>query len=108
MNLFLAIVWLVLGLGVLAWQLITGDQSWGLRLGDTRISAAWLPMLLALYNLARWWGIRSARANEQYLRTLEASRPHHARHHAHREPPGPPDPNFDFTNDPPQDDRAPE
>jgi hypothetical protein len=60
LNLFLAICWLLIGGGLLYWQEVMGHSSLRLPLGDRAISPGWLALLLALYNLVRFWGVRAA------------------------------------------------
>ena len=49
-NLFIALFWLVLGLGLI---LIPGFSHWRIR--GTDLSIGWLAVGLAGYNLIRWW-----------------------------------------------------
>ncbi len=97
MNLFLAILWLLGGLVLVAYEQFTGDTKFHIR--GTNISLSWLCLVLAAYNLVRWWGVRSYRAQRRALEIEEAR--HRASHFRPREGPPPgPDPNFDFTSDP--------
>ncbi len=54
MNFFLAIFWLVLGIGLLVWEWLTPGQRF-LKILDTGISLGWFALALAGYNLLRWW-----------------------------------------------------
>ncbi len=49
-NLFIALFWLILGLGLI---LIPGFDAWRIR--GTGLSLGWLAVALAAYNLVRWW-----------------------------------------------------
>lgn len=54
MNLFLAIFWLVIGFGLLAWEWFIVGQPF-LTVRGTGISLGWFALALAGYNLLRWW-----------------------------------------------------
>ena len=49
-NLFIALFWVVLGLGLI---FIPGFDAWRIR--GTDWSIGWLAIALAGYNLLRWW-----------------------------------------------------
>jgi hypothetical protein len=100
MNLALAILWFLGGVALIAWHSYTGEQNWRLRVGDYPLSPGWLMLLLAVYNVVRWWGIRSARAEQRAFQLALASR----RDPRFRDPPASEraiDPTFDFTDRPP-------
>jgi hypothetical protein len=98
MNLFLAILWLLGGIVLIAYEQFTGDTRFQIR--GTNISAAWLFVVLAAYNLVRWWSARSYQAERRAMQIEEARL--RASHLRPREgPPPEPDPNFDFTSKPP-------
>jgi hypothetical protein len=94
MNLILALVWLVAALAVLGLDYLGPGSGW--RIAGTNLSFGWLMLALALYNLVRWWSIRSNEA----ARRAQAVPPSYRRHFI---PPRdePPDPNFDFGSEPP-------
>ncbi|MGL4554448.1 MAG: hypothetical protein ACRC33_25070 [Gemmataceae bacterium] len=94
MNLGLAILWLLAGVGVMAYEAAVGPLR--LRLFGT-VSAGWFCLVLSAYNFVRWYARRSARADEQAERLVEAAR---SRRRADR-PRDDPDPTFDFTDRPP-------
>jgi hypothetical protein len=99
MNLILAVVWFTLGVGVLVWEFVTGDQSLRLHaLGN--ISPGWLAFPMCLYNLARWASERAYRRDLQAIHQANARRERF--HPRDREPGSDIDPNFDFTSDKPQ------
>jgi len=50
LNLFIALFWLVLGLGLI---FIPGCDGWRIR--GTDLSFGWVAIGLAGYNLLRWW-----------------------------------------------------
>jgi hypothetical protein len=100
MNLFLALIWTLCAIVLLAYEHYVGVGRFRIRMGDTSFSAAWLMFALALYNLVRWWGNRSYRAEQRAREIAQASREWEMRRR-HSEPAGPPDPNFNFTNEPP-------
>jgi hypothetical protein len=81
LNLFIALFWLVLGLGLI---FIPGFDAWRIR--GTDLSIGWLAIGLAGYNLLRWWLTR---------------RSQHSRFMDHDEvPPAPREynPEFDFSD----------
>ena len=86
-NLFIALFWLILGLGLI---LIPGFAAWRIR--GTELSIGWLAIGLAAYNLVRWWLFY-----RQQSRRPEPS--------ADEPPPTRPreyNPEFDFTKDSPE------
>jgi hypothetical protein len=97
-NLIMAAFWFLLAAALLGWQwLHPEDGQWTIR--GTNISFGWLAVILALYNIARWWSRRSANVNEGAWKTAWSER----RHHSVREEPRRetrPDPNFDFGGEP--------
>jgi hypothetical protein len=95
MNLILALVWLLGALGVFGYEYYTGGKVAIIR--GTDLSIGWLLLALAAYNLARWWSTRSWRADQRALQMSQANR-YRAVHHEHRDQP--PDPNFNFTDQP--------
>lgn len=97
MNLILAFFWMALAIALVIYERTSGDTRFTIR--GTNISFTWLLVLLAVYNLFRWWGIRSYQAEQRALRNAEANR--ERLRDQHREPIGNPDPNFNFTDEPP-------
>jgi hypothetical protein len=65
-NLILAFVWLGLGLFLVTWHWLHPEDR-ALRIWNSDISLGWFAIVLALYNLIRWWIHRS------YLRRLRAT-----------------------------------
>jgi hypothetical protein len=95
LSLILALAWLLGAVVLFAYEQFTGDMRFRIR--GTDLSAAWLLLVLGLYNLARWWSLRRARADQQALRSEQV----HRRPAPFREPRNePPDPNFNFTDEP--------
>ena len=56
MHFILAILWGVFGVGLLVWHTLYPAATFG-KIGG--LSLGWVALLLAAYNLARWWSIRS-------------------------------------------------
>lgn len=96
LNLMLAAVWLIAACAAFTWPLIN-PHGHGLVIVGTKISAGWLFLGLAVYNLARWWMSRSYRAAQQRFHENTERRDREHRN----EPPREPDPTFDFTRDDP-------
>jgi hypothetical protein len=96
LNLPLAVFWLVLGVAMLLWHASTPDAL-GRNILGTGLSAGWLCLLLGLYNLVRWWSIRSyAIRQRQFREEANALR----RREGPSRPVQEPDPNFNFTDPP--------
>jgi hypothetical protein len=101
MNLFLAFVWLLLAALVFARQQLGGDPHWYLPVGGVQVSYGWLALALTAYNLVRWGSLRAARARQREWQLAQGKRAAQGRWDERREPAGPPDPNFVFTDEPP-------
>ena len=95
-NLLLAVVWLAVGVLLLVWQWYDPNAP-SRSILNTGISWGWLALLLALYNLVRWWAGRSAAAERRL--EAEARARYHREHHPR--PVQEPDPTFDFSKPPP-------
>jgi hypothetical protein len=106
LNLFLALLWLVFGVGLIVWHALTNDPNWRVTVGEANFSLGWAAVLLALYNLVRWWSAQSYRWQRQVLEEEWHRREQKARRAARRQPAAPvepvsePDPNFLFTDPP--------
>jgi hypothetical protein len=98
MNLFLALLWFLGGIALLAYDRINGDVR--LRISGTDLSFGWLLLVLAAYNLVRWWSLRSYRM-EQQARAQQAAQARFSRAAPRERRDEPPDPNFNFTDEPP-------
>jgi hypothetical protein len=98
LYLILALVWLTCGVGILAYQASSGDQRLTLHLGGASFSSGWLMLVLSAYNLLRWWTRRPSPP-------VRGASPMAARRQRLRrdDEPREPDPNFNFTVDPPRD-----
>jgi hypothetical protein len=84
LNLVMAVFWLVVGGLLLGWQWLHPENR-RLTIFGTGISIGWLALLLALYDLVRW---------RQERRLTRRQTP----------PAAVPDPNFNFTDQPPAED----
>jgi len=100
MNLFLALLWLICAVVLLAYEQYIGKTQFRIGVGDHSFSGAWLMLAMAVYNLLRWWGNRSYRAEQRAAEIARANR-EWERRRRHSEPSSPPDPNFNFTDGPP-------
>jgi hypothetical protein len=101
MNLILALFWLALAAALFTHEALTGSSAFRIQRGGVNLSAGWLMLVLAAYNLVRWW---SSRRYQQIRRAEQAAaaereRANRLRHRP--EPIGDPDPNFVFTDEPP-------
>jgi hypothetical protein len=100
LNLIACGFWLLIAAAIFITGLATGKWYLNVHLGDfPPFSSGWLALLLALYNLARWWSIRSYRRQRLAEQDALAKRFHRHRDER-REPEQPPDPNFNFTEPP--------
>jgi hypothetical protein len=100
MHLIFALIWLAVSLALFALPLLH-PRGMAVTLGPTGVSAGWIALLLCLYNLVRWWSARAHAANRRALREdFHRRRPQASPDQA--EPYRPPDPNFDFTEQPPE------
>lgn len=104
-NLILGSLWFAAGVGVLGYEMITGDPV--LRFHGLGISSGWFFFVLAGWNFVRWYSARAWHAEQEALRIAHEARLRQVRH---RERPSEPDPNFDFSDKPsppPPTDRPP-
>ena len=104
MNLCMAVFWLALGALLLAWRSARPDIP-GLVVRGTDIPVGWVAIVLSLYNvvaglykLVRWRSRRSQASGQ--ARNDSLHRPH--RLHGRAPSQTPPDPSFDFTDEPPR------
>jgi hypothetical protein len=98
MNLILAVVWFVVGVGWLATTWTKPDALPVIRLGGVTFSPAWLAFLLCGYNVIRWWLRPRRQAQNSLAAALEARRRQHS---LEGRPKQPTDPLFNFTEGPP-------
>src|SRR5262245_56550126 len=93
LKLILALLWLIPGVALLAYDWLAG-QSHSFRFGGVQLPIAWAFLLFGAFNLLRWWVARPDRVGRSRL--LERRR------RRHRAPPEvEPDPNFRFDEPPP-------
>ncbi|HTU91707.1 MAG TPA: hypothetical protein VMF69_16610 [Gemmataceae bacterium] len=103
MNLFLALFWLLCAVMLLAYEYYAGPLRFRLHGADHDFSWLWVlagMLLLVLYNLKRWWWMRSYRTKQ---RAAAAARAGEERDRRRLSTPTAeaPDPNFHFTDEPP-------
>jgi hypothetical protein len=95
LKLILAIFFLGFGAWLLIWPWLNPAAP-NLTIGNTGISAAWLAILMGLFNLARWLNSRAARTLREgeldQLAQRRRRRDFERRARGYEEP----DPNFDF------------
>jgi hypothetical protein len=97
MNFILAILWLIGGVALFIYQHLTGDRR--LHILNLDLSLGWIMLAFSLYNFARWFSLRSGRASRDAFQQSVAERHRAAYRRQRREEP--PDPNFNFTDEPP-------
>lgn len=93
-NLVMAMVWLAVGMGLLIYHLTHPEYQFGYIWG-TNVSAGWLILILAGYNLFRWY---SQRALAQERQAMLASA--EIRRQRERDEGRPVNPDFDFSDQP--------
>jgi hypothetical protein len=93
LNLLLAIFWLAVGCGLLLLPHLVPEAGDWTVLG-TGLSSGWLAILLALYNIARWWAVRASALQCSALEDTPRRRRRDADQRGVQEP----DPNFSFTD----------
>jgi hypothetical protein len=95
MNLYMAVFWAFLGGTILFLDGQAGRVRWALPLStESPVSVGWLALLLAGYNLLRWWVSRGMEANRR-LMAAEAERREREQRRKRAEP-GERNPDFDF------------
>jgi hypothetical protein len=97
LSLYLGLFWLFAGTAMLAHDWATGGKQF--RILGTDLSLGWICLVLAAYNLVRWYYVRSSRrdlgsAEDEFERRREALR--------RRRQPAEPDRTFDFSDRPPE------
>jgi hypothetical protein len=97
MNLIFGILWLVAGVAILVWQLVTNTPLLYINFGFP-FSSGWLALMLGAYHLVRWYSIRSSRRQrrEAEERWQRRQREHRDADRAARNEA--PNPEFDFSN----------
>jgi hypothetical protein len=99
LNLILAAMWLVIGIAMLVACYTTNDPRLRERLMvGNEFPIGWLVLLMAVWNLIRWYSVRASRLQRQELEQLRETRRYPARP---SEPIGEPNPAFNFTDEPP-------
>jgi hypothetical protein len=93
LNLILAVFWLIVAAVAFA-----SGPGLALHLGGIEFSGGWLAIVLALYNVGRWWSTRTYRRLRQAEREAQAQLDRRRREE--RREPAEPDPNFKFTDPP--------
>lgn len=94
MNLILGLLWLLGAVGLFAYEFATGEVKFRIRW--LNVSSAWLLLLLAAYNFARWYSARSSRDQDAATDYVARARLHQAQRRERVDP----DPTFDFTDKP--------
>ena len=98
LNLVLAFLWLLLGGGLVVWHWLNPEdlrlRFWG------SLSVGWAFLVLALYNVARWWSAQSYLKERRLAQEATRRREQELAREAPLANPEP-DPNFDFNRMPP-------
>jgi heme exporter protein D len=92
LRLIFAIFWALVAAGFF----LIGDERFQLNLGGVSFSSAWLAVVLAVYNLVRWWSTRSSLVQQRAIAEEQERRERQRREIARAERGEPPDPNFNF------------
>jgi hypothetical protein len=94
-NLFMAIFWMVLGAGLVGYHWMYPGETF-LRLRGTDLSPGWLIMILAAWNVIRWWSALAAEKDRKMQENLtyERQRRHGSLPVTREEAPNP---EFDFS-----------
>ena len=108
-NLILAFIWAVVGVGLIVYHATTNDQWGRIHLIDGNFSMGWAALVLCAYNLVRYWARRMMLAHRRLQDEMRFRR---AEMLAKKPRPqyGDPNPDFMFTDEPPppKDDRTQE
>jgi type VI protein secretion system component VasK len=94
LRLLLAAVWL----GTALWIFVADPPTIRERFGEQTALVGAIALMLAVWNVVRWWGYESERRRRQAEAEEERRR---EREHRRREPEEEPNPDFQF-NDPPE------
>jgi hypothetical protein len=100
MNLFLALFWLICAVMLLIYEHYVGPAYYRMWVKGHDFSWTWLMLLLVLYNLHRWWWMRSYRAKQRAAEISRANEKWQQRRHP-TDAAQTPDPNCNFTDEPP-------
>jgi hypothetical protein len=98
MNLILAVIWLVVGLGILLLPVLDPMHR-VVNLGRVDSSIGWIALVFCCYNVVRWWSTRYYYNDQRIIRSARARRAKEEEERPRAEQP--PDPKFDFTDKPP-------
>jgi hypothetical protein len=94
-NLFMAMFWLLLGLGLVIYHWMFPHEQF-LRMRFIDISPGWLIMILAVWNLLRWWSAKAAERDRRYEEDAIYQRQKRRQGEPRREEEAP-NPDLDFT-----------
>jgi hypothetical protein len=98
-NLFLAAVWLGVGVFLIVWQQLHPENR-ALTIWGSNVSLGWFGLVLALYNIVRWRARKSTQKGQSSMEdALQRRRLPRRPGESGREVS--PDPNFDFSDKPP-------
>jgi hypothetical protein len=97
LNLLLAIIWLVLGAGIIIYDMLNPDQPLFRQKNWLGFSPGWILLVLVVWNLVRWWGAREAAKTRRAEDELEMERERRRYSTVKLDHEEPPNPSFDFT-----------
>ncbi|MFO0880175.1 MAG: hypothetical protein U0840_22735 [Gemmataceae bacterium] len=95
MNFLFGTLWLAGAVGLFGYELYSGEKPFTIR--GLNVSAGWLFLVLAGWNLSRWYSAKVHKAEQAALQQNHEERLRQARQH---ERPGEYDPTFDFSQKP--------
>jgi hypothetical protein len=101
MNLILAVMWLLVAVVAVALPWLDPDGRLPMSRGRSTLLLAGGALLLALYNLVRWWYAPALAADRRAIQEALARRRSGDKDNA-PEPYRAPDPDFDFSDQPPK------
>jgi hypothetical protein len=106
-NLFLAVFWLLLGLGLVIYHAIYPHEQF-LRMRFLDISPGWLIMILAMWNIVRWWSTRKIERDRRYDEEMTYQRQRRRQGERSERGEEAPNPEFDFSRPLPKEERIQE
>jgi len=99
-NIFLAGIWTVLGVSLILYDLLVPGGGGAWHVFDTNVSLGWIALILAGYNVLRWWGRRKSWRADKERKDSRRRADLASRNREFRESGRERDPNFNFDEPP--------